>query len=208
MNAYLRGVSLPSHRYIDLAETALNPDEPSKTLDLMRHSTRAYTRLIFRLRAQAELEQLHFEQQALSSGAGPPTTFPRPSHMGFSESDHGHGGFPSRPPSRARNGRRDALSPAASYAQNTSFGASSRGTYRFRSPLFKIGHAPLLRVFVPSVEGQWLSDADVVECEKELKRAGVLSLLKVGDVVWDIAVGDEGNIGEWLFSPSCFERKV
>jgi hypothetical protein len=58
-----------------------------------------------------------------------------------------------------------------------------------------MGHAPLLRVFVPSPEGQWLSDENVIRCEEELQLAGVTSLLKVGDVVWDIAVGDEGNLG-------------
>ena len=70
---------------------------------------------------------------------------------------------------------------------------------RFRSPLFKPGHAPCLRVCVPSAEGAWLSDASVVECEKELKRAGVLGLMRAGDVVWDAAVGDEGNVGRLVW---------
>ncbi|KAG9101478.1 hypothetical protein FRC06_002992 [Ceratobasidium sp. 370] len=69
----------------------------------------------------------------------------------------------------------------------------------FRSPLLRVGHAPLLRVFVPSKEGAWLSDASVLDCEKELKRAGALALLRVGDVVWDAAVGDEGNAGRMVW---------
>ena len=69
----------------------------------------------------------------------------------------------------------------------------------FRSPLFRVGHAPCLRVFVPSVEGSWLSDDGVLECENELKRAGELPLLRVGDVVWDAAVADEGNVGRLVW---------
>jgi hypothetical protein len=52
---------------------------------------------------------------------------------------------------------------------------------------------------VPSPEGEWLSDESVLDCEKELKRAGVLPLLRVGDVVWDAAVGDEGNVGRMVW---------
>ena len=44
-----------------------------------------------------------------------------------------------------------------------------------------------------------MSDESVVDCEKELKRAGVLPLLRVGDVVWDAAVGDEGNVGRLVW---------
>jgi len=56
----------------------------------------------------------------------------------------------------------------------------------------------LLRVFVPSQE-DWLSDASVVECESELKRAGILHMLRPGDTVWDVAVGDEGNTGRMVW---------
>lgn len=65
----------------------------------------------------------------------------------------------------------------------------------FHSPLYRVGHAPLLRVFVPSPDSAWLSDESVMACEKELKRAGILSLLKVGDVVWDTAVSDDAGFG-------------
>jgi len=61
---------------------------------------------------------------------------------------------------------------------------------------------------VPSADGQWLSDESVVACENELKKAGIISLLKVGDVVWDIAVGDEGNFGESLLSVKCSPRDL
>jgi len=54
-------------------------------------------------------------------------------------------------------------------------------------------------VFVPSPEGDWLSDSGVLECEKELRKAGILQMLRVGDVVWDIALGDEGNVGRLVW---------
>jgi hypothetical protein len=41
-----------------------------------------------------------------------------------------------------------------------------------------------------------------MECEAELKRSGVLKLLRVGDVVWDVAVGDEGNLGRLVWDGS------
>lgn len=72
----------------------------------------------------------------------------------------------------------------------------------FRSPLYRPRRAPLLQVFVPSIEGDWLSDASVLECEGELKRAGVLHLMRAGDVVWDVAVGDEGNAGRMVWDGS------
>lgn len=68
-----------------------------------------------------------------------------------------------------------------------------------QSPLFRLRRAPLLRVFVPSPDGDWLSDESVVSCEEELKKAGVAHLLRAGDVVWDVAVGDESNIGRLVW---------
>ena len=69
----------------------------------------------------------------------------------------------------------------------------------FQSPLFRLRRAPLLQVFVPSPDGDWLSDTSVLECEAELKRAGVLHLMRAGDVVWDVAVGDEANVGRLIW---------
>ncbi|ETW75243.1 hypothetical protein HETIRDRAFT_331665 [Heterobasidion irregulare TC 32-1] len=77
-------------------------------------------------------------------------------------------------------------------------GAAAAGV-AFRSPLFRLRRAPLLRVFVPSPGGEWLSDASVQECEMELRKAGVVALLRPGDVVWDMAVGDEGNTGRLVW---------
>jgi hypothetical protein len=78
----------------------------------------------------------------------------------------------------------------------------SQTSLAFKSPLFRLRRAPLLRVFVPSPEGDWLSDRSVLECEAEVKRAGVQHLLRMGDVVWDVAVGDEGNFGRLVWNGS------
>ncbi|KAJ1305285.1 hypothetical protein OPQ81_000310 [Rhizoctonia solani] len=144
LNAYMRGVSIAVYRYSAIAESFLAiraqqeqtkervPGAASKgnLVRALASSCRAYTKVILRLREQADF--MHPEGD-------------------------------------------------------------------FRSPLFKAGNAPLLRVFVPSKEGAWLSDASVLDCEKELKRAGALSVLRVGDVVWDAAVGDEGNAGRMVW---------
>ncbi|CAE6487904.1 unnamed protein product [Rhizoctonia solani] len=144
LNAYMRGVSIAVYRYSAIAESFLAvraqqeqtkervPGAASKgnLVRALASSCRAYTKVILRLREQAEF--MHPEGD-------------------------------------------------------------------FRSPLFKAGNAPLLRVFVPSKEGAWLSDVSVLDCEKELKRAGALSVLRIGDVIWDAAVGDEGNAGRMVW---------
>lgn len=79
---------------------------------------------------------------------------------------------------------------------------NSQTSLTFKSPLFRLRRAPLLRVFVPSPEGDWLSDKSVLECEAECRRAGVVPLMRIGDVVWDVAVGDEGNIGRLVWDGS------
>lgn len=89
-----------------------------------------------------------------------------------------------------------APSPAPSSRYNTSVSVVPAP---FQSPLFRLRRAPLLQVFVPSPDGDWLSDESILECEAELKRAGVLHLLRAGDVVWDVAVGDEANIGRLVW---------
>lgn len=96
---------------------------------------------------------------------------------------------PSRAPSRA---------PSPSSQTR----GKSRRSSTFQSPLFRLRRAPLLQVFVPSPDGDWLSDASVLECEAELKRAGVLHLMRAGDVVWDAAVGDEANVGRLVWDGS------
>ena len=169
MNSYLRGVSIPIHRYAEIAEGqnfSGKETGKSRIVRLLASSTRAYSKVVLRLRLQAEME-------ALMAQAPPGAASPIRSR-------------PTSPLVQAQN-----APPTTSTWQKA-----------FHSPLYRIGHAPLLRVFVPSPDGAWLSDASVLACEKELKRAGIVPLLKVGDVVWDTAVSDEagfGNVGRLVW---------
>lgn len=210
----MRGVSIPTHQYAELAEAFLAsadevPPAPGRNnpIRLMASSTRAYSKLVLRLRAQAELEAARHRQNTppvpSNGNRTPPTSFAFSSSGHNSENGHG---YISRSSSRLNVHEPSLSRPSTAEA------------YRFRSPLVKLGHAPLLRLFVPSPEGQWLSDESVLACEKELKRAGLLSLMKPGDVVWDIAVSDEGNAGEISpyhmimtrneFLPWCLNREA
>lgn len=190
LNDYMRGVSMPTHQYARLADAYLQPripnpvpgDRPKVQIpDILSlaMTTRAYTRVVMRLRAQAESDARAFARSHVSPVPSRPAT--RDGQMVQSSS--------SRTPS-----------PTSLYSHGKSSVSSTMGA--FRSPLVRLHRAPLLRVFVPSPEGEWLSDSSVVECEAELKRAGVLKLLRVGDVVWDVAVGDEGNLGRMVWDGS------
>ncbi|KAJ7088630.1 hypothetical protein C8R44DRAFT_442988 [Mycena epipterygia] len=204
LHDYMRGVSIPTHEYGRVAETYVQSfgvppaaRDPGHLADArnLTMSTRAYTRVVLRLRAQAEREA---SDAAALKASSPPVPAKRMTANGYASSRSS----PSRGSSRAP-------SPNLSHSNGHSNGhsqqlhshPSSPGT-AFRSPLFRVKRAPLLRVFVPSPDGDWLSDKSVLECEAELKRAGVLGLLRLGDVVWDVAVGDEGNIGRLVWDGS------
>lgn len=65
---------------------------------------------------------------------------------------------------------------------------------------WKPARAGFFRAWVPSREvGGWLSDIELARCERELFIAGVWPHLKKGDVVWDCAIGDERNEGKYIF---------
>jgi hypothetical protein len=114
-----------------------------------------------RLRAQAEREQ---EDEATSptSYAPPPSktlggrSFSRSSSRAPSPSYHGH-----EPRSQSR-----ARPPLAT------MNASSARAHSFKSPLYRLRRAPLLRA---------------------------VGLMRPGDIVWDAAVGDEGNVGRLVW---------
>ena len=198
---------MPAHQYARLSSAYLQPktakvngtmaDAPDVGILALAQTTRAYTRVVLRLRAQAESEHRYLKTlqsvesspaQASRLGTRQPSVSSRaPSPT----SSHSH----SRNHSRGKN-------------EHGSASLSSLTTSRFRSPLYRPGRAPVLRVFVPSPEGDWLSDASVVECEAELKRSGVLKFLQVGDIVWDVAVGDEGNLGRLIWDGSYLVVRV
>lgn len=222
----MRGVSTPSHEYARVAKmyvhsltVAPSIRDPSldHTVRCLTASARAYTRVVLRLRAQAEKEA------SVAAAANPPpplppqragsSVSPPPSAASAAKVASGYiNGFtngyrsPSRSTSRPPSSR--APSPTMSTYSHSQYSHGHSGTMHknssqssltFRSPLFRLGRAPLLRVFIPSPEGDWLSDKSVLDCEAECKKAGVLHLMRMGDVVWDIAVGDEGNVGRLVY---------
>ncbi|KAI9451790.1 hypothetical protein F5148DRAFT_1332851 [Russula earlei] len=203
----MRGVSVPVHVYAQFAfSTLISPpsEDNARLVNRMKKETRAFNRIVIRLRAQAEadVEQVAALRRRQSNGQsqsqrqhnGPPLSW----SAGAAQGQGGKHRSVSRQSSRAPSPTNSAWSQAASSQAHLPLGTSppSGG---FRSPLFRLRRAPLLRVFVPSPEGDWLSDASVLECETELRKAGILPLLRVGDVIWDIALGDEGNVGRLVW---------
>jgi len=70
---------------------------------------------------------------------------------------------------------------------------------QIKSP-WKPGRAAFYRVWVPASDPNgWLIDAELTECESQLYKAGIWNFLKKGDVVWDTAVGDQVNEGKYIF---------
>ncbi|EIN04791.1 hypothetical protein PUNSTDRAFT_76010 [Punctularia strigosozonata HHB-11173 SS5] len=182
----------------------------------MRKSARAYTRVVLRLRAQVEaaarVRAKHgFVQSPVGEpGAGPPTAWAPNQGAPTAQARRQFSRSSSRAPSPtdtedyavSRTGHSRSRSRVSNRAPQSVAEKRTTGG-AFRSPLFKPGRAALLRVFVPSREGSWLSDESVVRCEEELRKAAAgmrgMGLLKVGDVVWDVAVGEEGNVGRLVW---------
>ena len=42
----------------------------------------------------------------------------------------------------------------------------------------------------------------MLQCKAELRHAGVADMLRIGDLVWDVAVGDEDNVGRMAWDGS------
>ncbi|KAH8826914.1 hypothetical protein DL96DRAFT_1465286 [Flagelloscypha sp. PMI_526] len=229
----MRGISMPTHEYARMSAQHIhqirkvpreqrNPEIGWHIIN-MAASTRAYTRVVLRLRAQAERMQREKDKSAAEERRGrereskPPNSYyntakqsgrsvsrnssraPSPTQSMFSQSHHGHGGMSNHGHGGYGNRSPRDVSPSHS---NGSPLLDVKPSTIFNSPLYRQRRAPLLRVFVPSPEGTWLSDASVLECEAELRRAAVMGLLRAGDIVWDVAVGDEGNVGRLIWDGS------
>jgi hypothetical protein len=170
----------------------MSPRDPVhlSALTANRAACRAYTRVVLRLRAQAESAE---STTAAASEA------PSPSPTSYTPTKTGGGRSFSRSSSRAPSPPRGISGRLQSRApERPNLGTAGRGP-SFKSPLFRLRRAPLLRVFVPSPDGDWLSDDGVIACEDELRAAGIVGLLRVGDVIWDAAIGDEGNVGRLVW---------
>jgi hypothetical protein len=205
MRAYMRGVSKPVHVYAQASFSILSSppsEENAWLIHDMKKETRAFNRIVIRLRAQAEadVEQNAVRRKRSSGQAQPPQRQNNGPPLSWSAGKaQGQGGrhrSASRQSSRAPSPTNSMWSQGASQVHLPLGATPAAG---FKSPLFRLRRAPLLRVFVPSPEGDWLSDAGVLECETELRKAGILPLLRVGDVVWDTALGDEGNAGRLVW---------
>lgn len=64
--------------------------------------------------------------------------------------------------------------------------------------VWKLGRAAVLRVWVPTRES-WMSNEELVECERELWRSQVWPWLKKGDVCWNTGLGEFANEGKLIF---------
>jgi hypothetical protein len=73
-----------------------------------------------------------------------------------------------------------------------------------------VKRAPLLRVFVPSTDGNWLSDKSVLECEAELVWSNSQNSLFLQDL--DYKYSSVGDLPQYLptlaFPPSYFHRVI
>lgn len=173
---YMQGVSMPTFLYAQRSRTFISDrDEASKEgIRGLAFSTQAYSRVVMRIRAQFEAQ---VDAPVLSNSSSE-SSIPRMNGNG----SHGY----KRHSPHVRNAQLLHQRP-------------------FRQPpstLFQLGRAALLRVFVPSPDGEWLSDASILQCEAQLKRAGLSRLLRAGDVVWDVALGEEGNTGKLMWDGS------
>ncbi|KAL0069334.1 hypothetical protein AAF712_003699 [Marasmius tenuissimus] len=187
---YIKGASIPIPIYAAVAERFLRssigdtnyPNLADEVLQLA-NATRAYNGLVLRLRAQSEMLDHCDTLSTAGSSRSTPTSRRSSSIPGSSSAS-----FISSSPEAAQ--RRGSPAPSEAYATG--------------SPLYRPNRAALLRVFVPSPNGDWLSDSSVLECEAELKRAGLTALMRLGDVVCDIALGDErGNMGKLIWD-GCY----
>lgn len=195
----MRGVSTPNHEYARVSAMYIhslrvhpNNRDPSlvEIVQRLTASTRAYNRVVLRLRAQAEKEA------SMQSSTSPALASSKSGQ--FSPSNRGNASrASSRAPSPTMSNNSQSHSNGVTMQATT-----SQTSLTFKSPLFRLKRAPLLRVFVPSQDGDWLSDKSVLECEAECRRAGIQPLLRIGDVIWDVAVGDEGNIGRLVWDGS------
>lgn len=194
----MRGVSIPTHEYARISEAYLQARSSRKDdrvvfteqARTMSFATRAYSRVIIRLRLQAEAVARNSTKMDAVNNSARARSHLQQRNTNTSRSS-------SRAPSPNSNySHNQANAPSRPSSLHQSAPVSSRDL--FTSPIYRPRRAPLLRVFVPSPD-EWLSDASVLECESELKRAGISHLLRPGDAVWDVAVGDEGNAGRMIW---------
>lgn len=152
---------------------SLDPQIPR----LARATTRAYNRVLARLRLQPT-----FSIPAPPRNAAPPSPSTPATPPNLTAS----------PTSPKTPGMLPSGSPLASPALDA---APERV-----SP-WKPGRAAHWRVWVPCADpAGWMSDEELAKCEAQLFESGVWErALRRGDVVWNTAIGDERNEGKHIF---------
>ncbi|KAG8940649.1 hypothetical protein FRC03_005222, partial [Tulasnella sp. 419] len=213
LNSYMRGISIPADQYGSVADAAVSALKSSKggkstatktlrnQVRMMASSTRAYTRVVIRLRAQAEAVAAHLTPPPSSSSTMRTTgRGTRPAVVYHSQKQSASTGGSNSPYQKSSGSEVSIVNSSGQSSDNgTKQPGGSPSSSKFESPLYRTGYAPLLRVFVPSPDGAWLSTQSVQECEQELQRAGVEKLLEVGDIVWDVAAGQGYNTGRMIW---------
>ena len=108
-------------------------------------------RIVLRLRPQAKAEARNTSPTSVAASQAPSS-------------------LPSRRASLLQRGtsRGSSRAPSVSPSYTATIDFPVRAT---QLPLFWLRSALLLHVFVPSQEGDWLSDESVVVCEEELRKA-------------------------------------
>lgn len=164
---------------------------------LARGSTRAYSRVLTRLRAQPVFKippnaTLAHTPSRSTTGSSDASSQPtrRLSSVASVPNLNSRSKVPQSPQQRSR-----ALDTNAVPGLRTS-ASPTRGV--LVSP-WRPGRAAVHRVWVPCRDGVWLSDEEIARCERELFLAGIWNHLQRGDIVWNTAMGEQGNIGKVLF---------
>lgn len=216
-------------------EYAMAPSEMDPRLPrLARATTRAYNRVLTRLRLQPTFKlpnppSSSIKTPLLPSPSGSRLT-PSPSHSPLGTPGEGNGmpransyytgpspqhsgglspgalpnnesmlGLSSSSPKNSpiQSPKLDTASPVAQQSPQLDVNAAAPVT--LPSP-YKPGRAVQYRVWVPAMDPSgWLSDEELTRCEGELYRSGMWHLLRRGDVVWDVAIGDSLNEGKFIF---------
>lgn len=149
---------------------------------LARASTRAYSRVLSRLRSQPGYRA----PVAATASAMTPRSASPISASGTASPRGGNSHF--------------SLSPNVSQGPFSFSSATAWAPQQQLLTPWKPGRAALYRVWVPTSNTVWQTDAEVARCERELFLAGVWSFLKRGDIVWNVAMGDDGgNVGRMIF---------
>lgn len=158
LNYYMKGVSIPTHSYAAIAGDWLRnrSSVEARTMQELTFACRAFTRVVLRLRAQAEAEATHIARIAASMPPSPESMGGPRMRTLSSTSQRLPAKWASQSSLNSRAGSR-APSPTRNAPGRSPL------TKKFHSPLFRLRRAPLLQVFVPSPEGDWLSDASVLE---------------------------------------------